>query len=543
MNDTERRYKEYLLYCYELASHKYADHPDTEALIQDTVMALVEREWRGEAVESPKGFLSAVMKNLYNGWLRQKYRDRIVYFGTDADEGFDSTDGGNDEADGKNGRDKEYAAVRRELGRLVRIYREVAVRHYIDGESVEKIAHDLGIPVGTVKSRLSGARSRIKEGIKKMEKYDRISYEPKTVSVGIWGSDSYKGEPFSLLNSKIEGNILIAAYEKPISAVGIADAMGIPTAYIEPLADRLVAGELMGRTDGGLYYTRCFIRKHSDEFGNIAAQESLADRFAADVWETVMRSTQPLWERPEFAAMTDKQKATLLLFFMSEILTELTVSPSINPDARNTQPPERPNGGRWLATATVFETDEKLGKYDSSGPCHINLSDGVANVSDYQSAFGDTHWVYDRLDTVAKIEEVARFYVSFLVDGVKPHNAALYENAGFFEELHILRRDANGKAVLDIPYMTFDEWFVHWQPAEETAKAALRPLLCGELAQLADKHRNRVPKHVDAYKYYEHVGALGAYEKAQLFAISEKNLMPWHVEIGKTPIIFIRYKK
>lgn len=70
---------------------------------------------------------------------------------------------------------EEYASVRREIGRLISLYREVVVRHYVHGQSVEQIAEALSIPRGTVLSRLSAARSQIKEGLEKMEKYAQIS--------------------------------------------------------------------------------------------------------------------------------------------------------------------------------------------------------------------------------------------------------------------------------------------------------------------------------------------------------------------------------
>lgn len=47
----------------------------------------------------------------------------------------------------------------RVLAGLPRIYREVLVLHHALGVPVEQIAHDLRIPVGTVKSRLSRART------------------------------------------------------------------------------------------------------------------------------------------------------------------------------------------------------------------------------------------------------------------------------------------------------------------------------------------------------------------------------------------------
>ena len=151
------------------------------------------------------------------------------------------------------------------------------MRYYVHGHSVEQIAKELHISAGTVKSRLSSARGQIKEGLKGMEKYDPISYEPKKVTLSIWGGTGFANEPFSLLKTQIEANILILAYEKPLPIRQIADAMGIPTAYIEPIVDKLVDGQLLGKTAGGLIYTRCFVIKEEDSHGNIPLQETLAD--------------------------------------------------------------------------------------------------------------------------------------------------------------------------------------------------------------------------------------------------------------------------
>ncbi len=271
----ERECEELLIYLYELAARKYAGCNDLDSLVQDTIIAYVTKRVRGETVEHPKGFLSAVMKNRYNEYLRRRYKHQTVSFESFdpySDAGLEAL--GTDEEFDDEERDEEYAKVRREIGRLIKIYREVTVRHYVHGHSIEQIADELGISQGTVKSRLSNARNQIKEGIGKMEKYSSLSYEPKKVSIGIWGGDSIRSEPFTLLHSLIEGNILYLAYEKPITIKEIADTLGMPAAYVEPLVDKLVEGELMGRTEGGLVYTRCYMCSWNDTLGDVERQEA-----------------------------------------------------------------------------------------------------------------------------------------------------------------------------------------------------------------------------------------------------------------------------
>lgn len=172
----EKQYGEYLEYLYSLAKKQYNDCEDIDTLVQDTLTALIVKVGKGETVEHPKGFLSAVLKNKYNAWLREKYKSRLVEY---TDGNISKSCDTFAEIDEKRRQNEEYESVRREIGRLIRIYREVTVRHYVHGQSVEQIAKELGIPRGTVLSRLSTARDQIKEGLENMENIQRSVMNPK----------------------------------------------------------------------------------------------------------------------------------------------------------------------------------------------------------------------------------------------------------------------------------------------------------------------------------------------------------------------------
>lgn len=536
--------EEYLLYVSELAARKYGDCPDMDSLIQDSIMALLVRKKLGIAVEHPKGFLAAVLQNNYNAWLRQKYRNSILSYGC-ADILEEDTLLQKEEAAS---RDEEYTAVRRELGRLIRIYREVAVRYYVHGHSVEKIAKELNISKGTVKSRLSSARNQIREGLE-MKKYAQVSYEPKKMTMAIWGGSGLSNEPFSLLHSDVESNILILAYETPVSVRGIADTMGMPTAYIEPLIDKLVAGELMGRTEGGLVYTRCFIQRQSESFGDIPAQEALADKNAEAVWQIVWKYIEPLMARAEFAAMSEKQKATLCLSVMNQTLARVVQRCRPKSENEPKQPPERPNAGRWLATATILDEGPKhIPKYAVSGPVQVAYSknnDGRydCRMFDCQTLFGDAHWAYGGFKYRCSLQSILRFYASLLPCDVETDNKLLNELIPEFEKLCILKRGSDGEVMLDIPALTFEEAAQSLDPAIAAIREELHALLHTELEKAWVSRKNRVPKHVDESGYFLHAGAMCAYTVAQMLAIVQKGMMPYPVIVGKTPIICVVYKK
>lgn len=544
--DFEKQCGEYLEYLYYLAEKRYNDCPGIDTLVQDTLTALIVKINLGKSIEYPKGFLSAVLKSKYNAWLREKYRAEYVEY---SDGAISDTYNEIEEKEETWRRTEEYEAVRREIGRLICIYREVIVRHYVHGQPVEQIAGELGIPRGTVLSRLSAARDQIKEGLENMEKYSQISYEPKTATIGIWGNAGLKGEPFSLMRSDIEANILNLAYENPVSVRGIADTMGMPSAYIEPIIDSLIKGELMGRTAGGLVYTRCFVQKYENAFGDIPAQEKLADQYASRVWEIVWKHIEPLTKRDDFAEMSDKQKATMLLFVMNQMLSDIVHKSRPDSEHSPKQPPDRPDAGRWLATVTVYAHNQmRDNPYDGSGPVYVGYSadnDGKFNCQmfDCQSLFGDAHWAYSQFKYKCSLQNILRFYASLLPCDVKTDNELLYELIPEFEKLCILKRGADGEIKLDIPALPFTEVTEYWNPACKAIRKELFNLLSDDLHKLWAKTRNCVPKHVDEAEYFVHAGAMRAYVTAQLLAIVRKELLPYPVVVGKTPLIYIAYRK
>ena len=376
-----------------------------------------------------------------------------------------------------------------------------------------------------------------------MKAYSDASYEPKEVRLGIWGGTGLSHEPFCLLSSKIEKNLLILAYEKPLPLKDLADAMGMPCAYIEEAVDKLVNGELMGRTSGGLVYTRCFMQQHRDSFGDVAAQEQLAADKSKSVMDVVWKHAAPMMEAPCVATMSDKQKATLLLHILGDAISNVITRDVM---VRDGNPPERPNGGQWLATGTILSSDESFhSRYYASGPVQVNYSKDTDSLVecvmlDYQSLFGDAHHAYQHK---YQLRSVLRLYASFFTNRIKTDVAQLYDELPLFEKLHILRCDENGKLQADIPGLTFKDNMELLEPVKKAVYEELKPLLAEDLRHVWEQYTNRVPAHVDMREHFLHAGALNAYVPAQMLAIVEQGLFPYPVTVGETPIILVLYRE
>ena len=162
---------------------------------------------------------------------------------------------------------------------------------------------------------------------------------------------------------------------------------------------------------------------------------------------------------------------------------------------------------------------------------------------DCQSLFGDAHWAYGNFKYKCLLQSILRFYASFLPCEVKTDNDLLYELIPEFEKLCILKRGEDGVIRLDIPALPYSETTEYWNPACKEIERELFDLLSDDLQKLCSKTRIRVPNHIDEAEYFARRGNVDAYAKAQLLAIVDQGLLPYPIEIGKTPLIFISYRK
>jgi RNA polymerase sigma-70 factor (ECF subfamily) len=77
---------------------------------------------------------------------------------------------GADEADG---RDAAVGLVRAALAGLSREHRTLLSLHHLEGFAIWELAEILGVPAGTVKSRLHAARGALKGHLERMQRMDR----------------------------------------------------------------------------------------------------------------------------------------------------------------------------------------------------------------------------------------------------------------------------------------------------------------------------------------------------------------------------------
>lgn len=371
-----------------LAVSKCGSQTDAEDLVGDTMLAAFSYINKGGRIEHPKTWLANTLCHKYNDSLRKKYRAPTTVNFEDSfeipaeeEEYFSSEDA---------------AKIRKELNHIAYVNREVLIRYYFGRQSVSDIAAWLGIPEGTVKSRLATGRSQMKKGLETME--TRENYLPGKLYLSFGGSDGPNMEPISLVeNDLIAQNLLILAYEKPITVSDLSKAIGIPTAYIEPIIKKLVDGELMAETASGKVYADFLITKPQDRLKNFKPQLDFVDRHFDTIWNIIAKMSAEISGFGFVSALESKQKTELDRYAVLKALQDFQHCGTGKIEAPHF--PKRRDGGWWFAQATAFNAGYNTKEYNEASEYAIQgghrtsesfVDDGTRSVRLYE--FDTTLW-------------------------------------------------------------------------------------------------------------------------------------------------------
>ena len=351
---------QYYDYLIRLATSKCNSQNDAEDLVGDTMLAAFAYMHRGGTIEHPKTWLTNTLYHKHNDNLRKKYRAPVTVC---LDESIEIAE----EQDDEYFTSEEASRIRKELNHLSFITREVLIRFYFGNQSVSDIAEGLGVPEGTVKSRLSAGRSQMKKGLETME--TRENYLPGRLNLSFGGSDGLKGEPISLVEGDlIAQNLLILAYDKPITISDLSKAIGIPAAYIEPIVKKLIDGELMVQMDSGKVYSDFIISKAQDILKNFESQKNFAHKQFDTVWSIVEKMSAKISKMDFVKSMDGEERTKLDRYAVLKALQDFQHFGTGKIESPKF--PKRKDGGWWFAQAIAFDAGYNTKEYmDASEYC------------------------------------------------------------------------------------------------------------------------------------------------------------------------------
>ena len=494
---------------YELAEYtdslyyaalRLTGNADTAAdLAQETFLAAWQSLSRGYHPEHLWLWLNRILSNKHCDLLRDKYRHPTIRWDDwVTDEAYREPceeDGDEDETDG------QLEVIRREIGYLARTHREVFVRFYLHGESIETIAEAMKIPAGTVKSRLNKGRQQVRKGVETMETYAKQSYEPEILRLSCSGSAGLNDEPFSLVgyDDALAQNILIVAYEKPLTEVEIARTLGVPAAYVEPVVKHLVDGELMARTDGGKVYSDFIQFTREDRYANFREQLRYAKEHYDDIREELRAALDALRETEYYLRQNESCRRKLELHYAISVMlcAVVDIAGTVHKEITFSGYPYRKNGGRWLAMGNHYPAgydwsmDEEYWSYGMDG----EFGEDILDLYDtkriwfrgFSTKLGQIPYNHTRKEHIKWMYELHSGIHSGAIE------TGVLESADILIEHGLLKKDNAVK--LDIPVLSNEEYTAEKGLADRMSKSIVRKL--GEsMAEMIRRTRVKLPPHL-----------------------------------------------
>ena len=437
------------------AVSKCDNFDDAKDLVQETLLAALTSINNGKEISEPKSWLMTVLNHKYYDMLRQKYRKPVVCIDELGEIPAESmVDDSSDDAEN----------IRRCLATLTSKYREVMVNYYMNGKSVADIAQLLCIPEDTVKNRLFTGRKHIRKEFT-MESYTKQSYEPDDLFLSNSGKLGIDDEPFSLVgDDRIKMNLLILAYEKPVTLSELSKAIGISTAYIEPIIDKLVEGQLMKKYSDKVY-TDFIIFSENDRRTNLDIELKLANELCEEIWDIVSSGLDELRQSNYYKAQTTEQAIKLESFFALRTILLATC------DVRDSvaggrdpyeQYPERPNGGKWYAMGNLYphgydHAHCPYNRYQISGEA-VHTQNHVFDAKELTmcSYNTDSSILGANYKDISNPSYLRLLYSIYLgkTDVLEMFDRKLLEGIDEVLDLNLMIRDEEGKLKINIPVIT-----------------------------------------------------------------------------------------
>lgn len=221
----DKLYKETIRFSYNIASFLLKNDEDIEDALQNSYMYVSKYIKDLKKPESFESWLAVIVKHECQKYIASHKRFTDIFSAVIKEESFE-VDEEPEMPDNLFENSEKRLAVQKIVDSLPTDKRACVVLYYFEQHSIPEIAEILGVPEGTVKSRLFNARKILEKEFNKLKKNDEtfygISVIPLLVAFFTWSSNNV-AVPIAVSEGVSSG---IAAGLTGVAATGAATAVG-----------------------------------------------------------------------------------------------------------------------------------------------------------------------------------------------------------------------------------------------------------------------------------------------------------------------------
>lgn len=281
MMNAETYCEHFLEKVFYFSLRKTGNEHDAEELAGEIGVEVLTALSRGIKPQSFQAWVWKIARNRWARWAKARYGERAL--GLDAAgmlEAEDDVELSAADADDKRRMYEALAFTHSE-------YRTILVAHYFQEKSVSTIARELGLPLGTVKTRLIRSRRELKEGMDMAREFGKRSFAPDDIDfINTCSHFGTSGQPWTILEHLLYKNIFLETYNNPETAEELSLELGVALPYMEAELEFLTRETFMSKENG----------RYQTDFPIIGkeAQEDFAKHFERIVPELTKLMTEEI---------------------------------------------------------------------------------------------------------------------------------------------------------------------------------------------------------------------------------------------------------
>ena len=439
--DAERIITEYVKPIFGFALIRAKNDQDAEDLSQEIVLRAFRALLSKDDIADTGKFIWTVAHNALANYYRDASKSAL---GISIDE-IAETLAGEEENIFEEENKEALSRLQSEIAYLSKIQRYIIIAYYFENRKQADIAHELGIPLGTVKWHLFEAKKDLKRGMDTMRKASELKFNPiKFSDYSLCGSVG-KEDIHSYLRSSLAQNILYSVKSSAKTVNEIADDLGVSPVYVESEAEHLEKYGLI-IFEKEKYLSNIVIDEPTSERLTMhdAMYKKASALFAHKLYDK-LNASGILEDERIICAQNDKN---FLLWALIPLISSLSGKHLINEKIKFDEAATlRPDGGHNICCATVLSSNIVLPKdyvYMKNwfGPCWSDETDTVLWRV-------DSEWSENRVIRSRQgFDETERAIM--LCRREKEEGALNRDDAAWLAERGYIKTDENGKVLWQI---------------------------------------------------------------------------------------------